>query len=219
MVEAAANSTEDYLIDGLSFKLKPGASYINERKSVTYHPQGSNVYSPNGKKLIKLLITGDNWLDPSTFRVMFDLVNTDTVAKHELRTIGQPHSFFKRMRILCNGQICEDIDDYNRVSEMFSLLTSPHSRKNVAAEGFGQNFDIRDHTNDVNSSNNYRGIAPGDFQTVLFKPLSGIFNQPKMIPLRYCPITIELELVSDYKEVVVSEFATEPLSRTCTCIY
>ena len=44
MVEAAANSQEDYLIDGLSFKLKPGASYVNDRRSVTYHPQGSNIY-------------------------------------------------------------------------------------------------------------------------------------------------------------------------------
>ena len=66
MVEAAS-SQEDYLIDGLSFKLKPGASYINERKSVTFHPQGSNVYTPNGTKLIKLLLTGDNWLDPQPF--------------------------------------------------------------------------------------------------------------------------------------------------------
>ena len=44
MVEATANSIEDYLVDGLSFKLKKGASYVNERKSVTYHPQGSNIY-------------------------------------------------------------------------------------------------------------------------------------------------------------------------------
>ena len=144
MVEAAANSTEDYLIDGLSFKLKPGASYVNERKSVTYHPQGSNVYSPNRTKLIQLLITGDNWLDPSTFRVMFDVVNTDPTPGKELRTIGGAHSLFKRMRILCNGQICEDIDDYSRVSEMFSLLTSHHSRQNVAAEAFGELFDIRE---------------------------------------------------------------------------
>ena len=44
MVESAANSQEDYLIDGLSFKLKPGASYVNERRSVTYHPQGSYIF-------------------------------------------------------------------------------------------------------------------------------------------------------------------------------
>ena len=78
MVEATANSIEDFLVDGLSFKLKKGASYINERKSVTYHPSGSNIYSTSGTKLIKLLITGDNWLDPSTFRVMFDLVNMES---------------------------------------------------------------------------------------------------------------------------------------------
>ena len=119
MVEATANSIEDFLVDGLSFKLKKGASYINERKSVTYHPQGSNIYSTQGTKLIKLLVSGDQWLDPSTFRVMFDLVNMESDVNKELRVIGGPHSFFKRMRILCNGQIVEDIDDYNRVSEMF----------------------------------------------------------------------------------------------------
>ena len=38
MVEAMANGVEDKLIDGLSFKMQPGASYVIERKSVTYHP-------------------------------------------------------------------------------------------------------------------------------------------------------------------------------------
>ena len=44
MVENYANSVEDRLIEGLSFELNPGASYIIDRKSVTYHPQGSNIY-------------------------------------------------------------------------------------------------------------------------------------------------------------------------------
>ena len=50
-MEGVANTVEDRLVDGLSFQLKPGASYITERKSVTYHPQGSNIYSTNGTKL------------------------------------------------------------------------------------------------------------------------------------------------------------------------
>ena len=78
MVEAIANSVEDKLIDGLSFKMQPGASYVTERKSVTYHPQGSNNYEPGaGTKLIRILLTGDNWLDPSTLRVMFSLLITE----------------------------------------------------------------------------------------------------------------------------------------------
>ena len=80
-----ANSVEDYLIDGLSFKMKGGASYITDRQSVTCHPQGSNIYTPSGTKVIKLLISGDHWLDPSTCRIMFDLRNMATSATRELR--------------------------------------------------------------------------------------------------------------------------------------
>ena len=39
MVEAIANGI-DKLIDSLQFKLKEGASYINERKSVTFLSTG-----------------------------------------------------------------------------------------------------------------------------------------------------------------------------------
>ena len=44
MVEAIANEIEDKLVDSLQFKLKEGASYINDRRSVTFYPQGSNIY-------------------------------------------------------------------------------------------------------------------------------------------------------------------------------
>lgn len=74
MVEAVANGVEDKLVDGLSFKLAPGASYVQDRRSVTFHPQGSNIYSPvQGTRMIKFLLSGDNWMDPSTFRIAFDL--------------------------------------------------------------------------------------------------------------------------------------------------
>ena len=74
MVEAMANGVEDKLIDGLSFKMQPGSSYVIERKNVTYHPQGSNFYEPGaGTKLIRIWLAGDNWLDPSTLRIMFNL--------------------------------------------------------------------------------------------------------------------------------------------------
>ena len=45
MVEVIANSLEDTLIDGLSFKLAKTASYITNRRSCKFHPQGSNIYT------------------------------------------------------------------------------------------------------------------------------------------------------------------------------
>ena len=201
-MEALSNSVEDRLVDGLSFQLQPGASYVTERKSVTYHPQGSNIYSTSGTKLIKLLLTGDQWLDPSTFRIMFDLQNMDTGNNNNklLRPLGGPHTFFRRMRILANGAIIEDIDNYNRVHEMFRILNAQDTNKNNDAEAFGQQVD-KYTTFDTTK---IAGIKPNQTQTVLFKPCSGLFNQPKMLPIRYMPITIELEIVHDNTEPVVS---------------
>ena len=202
-MEGVANSVEDRLVDGLSFQLKPGASYVTERKSITFHPQGSNIYSTSGTKLIKLLLTGDQWLDPSTFRIMFDLVNMDTSNSNNklLRVLGGPHSFFRRMRILANGAVIEDIDNYNRVHEMFKLLKATDTKVNDEAEAFGQQYDKYTTLDTTTVS----GIKGGQSQTVLFKPCSGLFNQPKMLPIRYMPITIELEIVHDNTEPVVSE--------------
>ena len=204
-MEGVANTVEDRLVDGLSFQLKPGASYVTERKSVTYHPQGSNIYSTNGTKLIKLLLTGDQWLDPSTFRIMFELQNNENPANGnghmQLRPLGGPHTFFRRMRILCGGQVVEDIDNYNRVHQMFTILNAKDANINERAEAFGQQFDNHQ---TAFSTLTVAGIAPGEAQTVLFKPCSGLFNQPKMLPIRYMPITVELELVHDNTEPIVS---------------
>ena len=69
-------SVDDALIGGLSYKLKAGASYVTNRRSVSYFASGGNSYSPNGVKVIKFNLNGDQWLDPSTFRIMFQLNNT-----------------------------------------------------------------------------------------------------------------------------------------------
>jgi hypothetical protein len=148
-----------------------------ERKSVTFHPQGSNIYSGSGTKLIKQLITGDGWLDRSTFRIMFDLVNMEPTAALKVRPLGGPWSFFRRMRVLAANQVIEDIDNYNRFHEMFSMMTASDSRTNVNAEAFGQDWDIRDQGTTGLTAASFPGIIGGQSQTVLFKPLSGILNQ------------------------------------------
>jgi hypothetical protein len=50
-----------------------------------------------------------------------------------------------------------------------------------------------------------RGIQPNTGKTVLFKPLSGLFMQGKMLPLRYCNIVVELELVNQLTDPIVSQ--------------
>jgi hypothetical protein len=191
-MENLTNSAEEVLIDSLSFKLPSSGQYVQDRRSCTFHTEGSNSYSATaGTKVIRFRLAGDgSWLDPSTFRIMFDVVNaSDNPGVKVLRPIGKAHGFFRRLRISVRGQIIEDIDNYNRVSEMFHILQTPHSRENDAIEEFGYNANIEN----LGTVAQLPGIGVAS-QTVMFQPLCGIFQQTKYLPLRYAPLEIELEL-------------------------
>ena len=204
MVDAMVNSVEDYLIDGLSFKLSPGASYVTDRRSVTFHPAGSNIYSPNaGTKVIRINLTGDGWLDPSTVRLAFNVKNNNPTFK--LRPLSGGWSFFRRARTLVGGAIVDDVDHYNRVHEMLHILTSNANRDNDDVEGFGYRWD----SNWKNDASHvqvelFDGVPGNQSKNVTFKPLSGLFNQPKFIPLMWCPITLEYEIVGSSEECIAT---------------
>ncbi len=194
MGEYVMNSAEDLLIDSFQFKVPPGASYVTDRRSVSYFTAGSNIYqSGSGTKIIRINITGDGWLDPSTVRLHYTLVNNSSVTNARLRTIGGPWSFFRRMRCLCGGEIIDDIDYYNRVHEMLHICTSNANRENDDIEGFGWRWDSRDtHASGIGDA--AAGIASGSRACASFKPLSGLLcGNSKYIPLMYAPLTFEFE--------------------------
>jgi hypothetical protein len=208
-MEAHANSVDDVLVDGLSYKLKNSAKYVTDRKSVTFHPSGSNIYRTSaGTKVLKINLTGDAWLIPESVRIMYTLKNNDSTEAKVLRPISGPWSFWRRMRILCGGQVIEDFE-YGRVHEMMSHFHSEDARDNEDVEGFGYRYD--DATNlalAAGTTASLPGIpGNGGSRRVSFKPLSGLLSQAKWLPIRYCPIQIELELVNGALDAIVDPAA------------
>ncbi len=103
-MQSITNSSEDTLVNSLSFKLTGTVRYVSERKNVTYHPEGSGSYSAtSGTKVVKFRLSSDGWLDPRTFRIMFNVVNDDRafalgVGTKKLRPLGDVmymHSFLE----------------------------------------------------------------------------------------------------------------------------
>ena len=201
-MEAITNGAEYFLIDGLSFKLPPGASYVTDRKSSTFWAVGSNSYTPvGGVKLIKFQLSGDdgNWLDPSSVVFQFELANTAAAAVGDvniLRPLGQPHLFFRRLRVLAGGQVVEDIQDFGRNMELLASLQNEFVRDNNDIQGFGSRWDSSSvlAINDLNivdptaitpeelliAQKFYLPqIAGSKSKIVNFKPLCGLFNQSK----------------------------------------
>ena len=139
-MEDLTQSAEEVLIDSLSFKLPSSGQYVVDTRSCTFHTEGSNSYSPQrGTKVIRCRLAGDgSWLDPSTFRIMFDVVNDDADRSNKkLRPTGRPLGFIRRVHISLRGQIIEDTDNYNRAPELFRILQNPNSRHNDSIEALG----------------------------------------------------------------------------------
>ena len=141
-MEHHAQSIGDALIGGLSYKLKPGASYVTNRRSVSYFASGGNTYSPIGVKVMKFNLTGDQWLDPGTFRVVFQFNNHNGTNTTGFQIMVQPLSwnpavFFRRARLICGGQVVEDIGGFNRLALMLTDLLPEDDQHDIACEGFG----------------------------------------------------------------------------------
>ena len=120
-MESISNGVEDYLIDGLSFKLPPGSSYVTDRKKSTFWASGSNIYkAEGGTRVVRFLINAEDgtWIDPTSVRIQFDLRNNEASALR-VRPLSGPHLFFRRARVMVNGQVAEDIQDFGRNSEIY----------------------------------------------------------------------------------------------------
>ena len=116
-MEATTSAVEDSLIQSLDFKIKPGASYITGRRNCSFYSQGGNTYAPNGVRVLRFQLSSDGWLDPSSVRIMYTLVNDREQPQPAplfsneflLRPVSTPATFFRRLRILCGGTVVEDI--------------------------------------------------------------------------------------------------------------
>ena len=104
---------------------------------------------------------------------------------------------------------------------MLTDLLGEDDQHDIACEGFGD-FDVVK-GEAAQASDERKGYRQDDYDVsgnvqlarrVQFKPMLGLFNKEKLIPLRYCPIQIELELVNHQADAVTTE-ATNGFS---TCV-
>ena len=77
-MDLVVSSTEASLISQLEFKLPPNSSFATERRLVSAHPSGASQFSPNGVRVMRFVLTGEDWLDPATLRLAMKVRNLDT---------------------------------------------------------------------------------------------------------------------------------------------
>lgn len=176
-ITAAAPQT---LLSQLDFSLPSSAEYVKTRQQVTFNPSGGSTYGPGQSSIIRFHIAeADGFLDPSSLRIQFRVNNTDSTAANLLQPVSDiPSCCFSRLTVKAGGQTVEDINSFNSVSHMVQRTMNQHIVSDMEAEGFDG-----------------ATIAGGgnEFRLVSFKPLSGLLQQSKYLPLRFISgLTLEL---------------------------
>ena len=147
---------------------------------------------------------------------MFQLDNKDYDAASSIYVqplSWNPAVFFRMCRIIVGGVVIEDIDNINRLSLMFHSMKTEEEQLGIASEGFGS-FDNKHGSQAADPRKTYRlddhersGIVAAG-RKFMFRPLACIFNQDKLIPIRYCPPQTERESIKNGADAVFVDMVT-----------
>jgi hypothetical protein len=98
----------------------------------------------------------NGWLAGNTMRLAFTLHNATATPLTPI--CDSPASMFRRVRVIGNGSsTLEDVKEYGRVHEMFSMLQSSARRYNAHEKGWGST-DLHPSTfNDLENLTRFRG--------------------------------------------------------------
>jgi len=177
------------LLESLNFSQPPSSSYVVQRRQTSSLPTGAGPYEYEGSRVCRVQIaSSDEWLDPSSVSIQLKIRNP--ASYDQSFKVPDAASFITRMKIIAAGQVVEDIQHYNRVHNMFRRLSPSEVNHMTGSTSFDfKNLymynDLEDHGSFVLQANTT--------WTVSFKPLlSGLLNANRYIPLRWCPLCIEL---------------------------
>ena len=210
-LENHAAALQDQLIPGLDFRHGNSANYVTARNNISIYPQGSNSYSSSGTRTIRIAINSDsNWIDPASMLLYFKVNNKDATAQSasaetRMEPLGQAHMWIQRLRVICQGQLVEQIDDYNRLYELLLRQTSEDYQRQYAAMGFGLKTAT---PSDYTHLRGARRIRPGDGKTVACPLLAGLTLQNRFLPSQYMNLVFEIT-VADANDVCRGGNVTE----------
>jgi len=172
------------LIDALSFKQnKNSAAYITSSRQASCYAPGDR-FSAATSRVIRINISGSGYLDMSSLCLAATATNETPVPNPVAATPLVPltettANLFSRLTVTVGGAVCEDISQYNRLSQLLSMFESGSKRANNRVLGWGADPIARDASKEI-----------------LHVPASGLASSGKWIPLDFCQggLTLTFEM-------------------------
>ena len=103
-LDANQQAADQVLLGQLNYKLPSTASYILDRRAVSFFTNSAGTFSPTGVRTFRIQLNSDNaWADLNTLSLSFTIKNTgpeNTILKS--KTDG-PWSLIQRLRVYVSG--------------------------------------------------------------------------------------------------------------------
>jgi len=191
---------------GFVYDIVPTSSAIVDRKQgVPAYPTSATSLSHTGTRNCRIVIGSDGFCDASSVRLVYTLHNNDTTLR-ELSPKTGPWGAWSQVRLLSQGTEIERIDHYGRHHELFAWRLLPFQDQWAEAAVCGLHGSWA-----LNGIQDLSGLTPktgfvaaGQSVICMHKLHLSIFNSQKILPLRFCPLELDLLLApaADWVDVV-----------------
>ena len=167
---------------------------VTGKRSVHIQPSAGNTFSPDGIRVIRFNITGEGFLVPESFRLQAKFT---VLGSHAYKPCAPMSCLFERVRVISSGQVLSDENYYDRLQSLHHEWMDKDQYKELC----GESFAIAQYGN-LTGDAIHANVDPGDDGSIRIQMpfiTTPIFaSNKKLIPIRYCPLVIEMQLQPTY---------------------
>ena len=193
---------------------------VTGKRSVHIQPSSGNTFSPEGIRVIRFNVTGEGYIVPETFRLQATFTVTGSNA---YKPCAPMSCLFERVRVISSGQVLSDESYFDRLQSLHHEWMDKETFKEICAESFYCDMDSNGNAAfmDVTSAKPVR-ISMPFVTTPIFA------SNKKLIPIRYCPLVIEMQLqptyttmndVSDLAEADYTKWLLSDINCLCDVLH
>ena len=197
---ASHPSGEAAVHPALAYELPAPSTAITDRKQhVRAYPSSASSLSSTGTRTARIRIGGEDFVDPSSMRVQYTITNL--AGDKFLRPVSGPWALWQQVYCRSGGVELDNIGHYGRWHNQMGWLNLHREAQwgSAAIEGF--------HTSKPTTKNPFKPevghINFGVSMTVLHRLHLSLLSCNKLLPVKYCPLEIELSMVNDLNDFLL----------------
>ena len=187
---ASHPSGEASVHPALAYELPaPSTAVVDRKQSCRAYPSSASSLSFGGTRTVRVRIGGEDFIDPSSLRIMFTIKNETTGA---LRPYVGPWGVWQQAYLRSNGVELDNIGYYNRFHTQYGFNQLQREEQlAVGNEGLGSSKV--DEWGQMEAGD----LGNGKSLTVMHRLHFSLLSAGKLLPVKYAPLEIELSLISD----------------------